>query len=56
MHYFASIPGFQDEVHKQLLDEAKLESLPENRHFVCLIMDGMKVTEGLVFNKHSGEF
>lgn len=52
MHYFS---GFQKEVHQQLLDEAKIESLPENRRFVSLILDEMKIKEGLVYNKHSGE-
>ena len=29
-------------------------NLPENR-FVSLILDEMKIKEGLVYNKHSGE-
>ena len=55
IHYFTNRPGFQEEVHQQLLQEAKIESLPENRRFVSLIIDEMKVKEGLVYNKHSGE-
>ena len=55
VHYFSNRPGFQKEVHQQLLDEAKIESLPENQRFVSLILDEMKIKEGLVYNKHSGE-
>lgn len=55
VHYFSNRPGFQKEVHQQLLEEAKIESLPEDRRFVCLILDEMKIKEGLVYNKHSGE-
>ena len=55
VHYFSNRPGFQKEVHQQLLKEAKIESLPENRRFFSLILDEMKIKEGLVYNKHSGE-
>lgn len=55
VHYFSSRPGFQEEVHQQLLGEVKVESLPENRRFVCLVLDEMKIKEGLVYNKYSGE-
>ena len=55
VHYFSNRPGFQEEVHQQLLDEAKIESLLENRRFVSLILDEMKIKEGPVYNKHSGE-
>ena len=55
VHYFTNQPGFQGEVHQQLLQEAKIGSLPENRRFVSLIIDEMKVKEGLVYNKHSGQ-
>ena len=55
VHYFSSKPGFQNEVHQQLLEEAKIESLPEDKRFVCLILDEMKIKEGLVYNKHSGD-
>ena len=55
LHYFSDRPGFQREVHDQLLDEAKIDSLPENQRFVSLILDQMKIKEGLVYNKYSGE-
>lgn len=54
-HYLTSSTGFQKEVHQQLLDEIKIDSLPENRRFVSLILDEMKIKEELAYNKHSGE-
>ncbi len=30
-------------------------SIPESRMFVSVILDEMKINEGLVYNKHSGE-
>ena len=54
-HYFKNKTGFQDEVNKQLLNEVSLQSLPDSRKFVAVLVDEMKVKEGLIFNKHSGE-
>lgn len=54
-HYFTNRTGFQKEVHQQQLDEVKIESLSENRQYVSLILDEMKIKEGLMYNKHSGE-
>ena len=51
---FESKVGFQDEVDKQLLDEVNSKSLPPSRKFVGLILDEMKVKEGIVYNKTSG--
>ncbi len=36
-----------------LLEE--VESISENKRFVSLMLDEMKIKEGLVYNKHSGE-
>ena len=47
--------GFQDKVNQQLVEEVDRLSLPETRKFVALLIDEMKVKEGLVFNKHTGE-
>ena len=51
---FESKVGFQDEVDKQLLDEVNAKSLPPSRKFVGLILDEMKLKEGIVYNKTSG--
>ena len=47
-------PGFQDEVDQQLLHEIP-KGLSESRRYVAVLVDEMKVKEGLVFSKHSGE-
>ena len=55
VHYFASRPGFQNEVHQQLIEEVNLMKLSESKRYVSLIIDEMKIKEGLVYNKHSGK-
>ncbi len=47
--------GFQDEIDEQLADEVNAKSLPPSRKFVSLILDEMKIKEGLVYNKISGQ-
>ena len=54
LHYFSNKPGFQEEVHQQLFEEAKLSALPSERRYVSLILDEMKIKEGLVYNKYTG--
>ena len=51
---FKNKPGFQDEVDQQLLDEIP-KGLSESRRYVAVLDDEMKVNEGLIFSKHSGE-
>ena len=41
-------PAFQKKLDQQLLDEANLSSLPEIKKFVSIIIDKMKIKEGLV--------
>ena len=54
-HVFESKTGIQEEVNNDLATEAKLDSLEEYEKYVCVIFDEVKVKEGLVFNKHSGQ-
>ena len=54
LHCFSNKPGFQSDVHQQLLEEANITALPESRRYVSLIIDEMKIKEGLVCNKHTG--
>ena len=54
LHYFSSKPGFQDEVHGQLLKEANLNDLPLEHRCVFLMLDELKIKEGLVYDKHNG--
>ena len=51
-HYFTSTPGFQTEIFQQLQKE--VESLPESRKYVGIVIDEMKIKEGLVYNKYTG--
>ena len=53
-NYFTNKPGFMDEVDEQLMSEIS-PNLPASRRFIALLMDEMKVKEGLVYNKYSGE-
>ncbi len=53
-NYFTNRPGFMNEVDDQLLGEIS-PTLPSCRRYVALLIDEMKVKEGLVFNKHTGE-
>ena len=55
VHYFSNKPGFQAEVLGQLLKEANFQDLPPSGRYIALILDEMKIKEGLVYNKYSGE-
>ena len=54
-HYFTNKPGFQDEVNQQLIDKVSKLNLPASRKYIALLVDEMKVREGLVYNKNGGE-
>lgn len=54
-HYFTHRTGFQGDVDKQLASEINQLSLSDAKKFVALSFDEMKIKEGLVYNKHSGE-
>lgn len=55
-HYFQSKPGFQNEVNTLMLrEEVEKASIPPERQFVGLLVDEMKVKEGLIYNKVNGE-
>ena len=54
-HYFQNKSGFQDEVNQQLLEEVEKLKLSAERQYVGVLIDEMKVKEGLVYNKISGE-
>ncbi len=54
---FLKLPSertLRDYSDKQLLDEVNAKSLPPSRKFVGLILDEMKLKEGIVYNKTSG--
>ena len=52
---FTAKAGFQDELDKQLVDEIESKALPSYRKFVGIVIDEMKVKEGIVYNKYNGE-
>ena len=52
-NYFSSKPGFQVEVLQQLLKEVESLSLPDSRKYVGIIIDEMKIKEGIVYNKYT---
>lgn len=54
-HLFEARIGIQAEVNNELAEEAKLDTLEEYQKFTCVAFDEVKVKEGLVFNKHSGQ-
>ena len=54
-NFFQSKPGFQHEVNKQLMREAKLKELDDLQRHVVLVFDEMKIKKDLVFNKNSAE-
>lgn len=51
-HYFKSKTGYQEEVDRMLKDEVGEEVW---KKFVVVLVDEMKVKEGLVYDKHSCE-
>ncbi len=54
-NYYENKPGFYDDVDQQLADEVKRFKLPENRNYYGILIDEMKIKEGLVYNKFSGK-
>lgn len=53
-NYFKSDSGFYPDLNKHLKQEAAIESLPESKRYVVLLMDEMKVKEDLIYDKYSG--
>ena len=50
-HWIKARPGFQVEVDRQLIEEAKLTSIPDFQKYVCVVFDEVKIKEGLVYDK-----
>ena len=44
-NYITGRPGFQKEVIEQMRQNAKVDSLPESRKYVTILLDEMKVKE-----------
>ena len=54
-HLFKADTGIQDEVTKQLMQEAGVVNLEEWKKYVVVLFDEVKIKEDLVFNKHTCE-
>lgn len=54
-HFVTAKPGFQADLDRELLREAKLDECAEYQNLVCLVFDEMKIKEDLVYDKHSGQ-
>ncbi len=54
-HYVRALPGFSDDVDKQLIEVAKLQTCDEFQKYVVLVLDEMHLKKDLVYDKHSGE-
>ena len=53
-YYTKAAPGFSEDVDKQLMEAAKIETCAEFEKLVVLVMDEMRIKEDLVYDKHSG--
>ena len=49
-----SVPGYQQEVIDMMRYESKCNELPENRRYVMILLDEMKIKEDIVYDKYSG--
>lgn len=49
-HYVRACPGFSDDVDKQLIEAAKVQTCEEFQKYVVLVMDEMHIKEDLVYD------
>ena len=54
-HVYDTRLGFQVDVDKQVCNEFKVDEVAEWQKYVGLVFDEIKVKEGIVYNKNSGE-
>ena len=52
-HFIKSEPGFTADLDKFLTKEANIETLPEWKKHVVLVLDELKIKESLVYEKHN---
>ena len=53
-NFFKSHSGFYPELNEHLKQESSIESIPDEKRYVVLLMEEMKIKEDLVFDKYSG--
>ena len=51
-HFIEASVGIQTDVTRQLLSEAKMDTLEDYQKYVALMFDEMKIKEGIVYDKH----
>ena len=54
-HYVRALPGFSEDIDRQLIEAAKLQTCEEFQKYIVMVMDEMHIKEDLVYDKHSGE-
>ena len=54
-HWIDSTPGFHADVDKQLMEEAKVKTIPDFQKYVCLLLDEVRIKEDLVYDKHTSQ-
>lgn len=54
MYYTKAVCGFSEDVDRQLMEAASIQTCAEHEKYVVLLMDEMHIKEDLVYNKHSG--
>ena len=52
-HYITSCSGYQSDIDKELVKEARLEELPDWKKHIVILIDEMKIKQSLVYDKHS---
>ena len=54
-NYIKSVPGYQQLVVDMMMSESKCSELPEERRYVSILLDEMKIKEDIVYDKQSGD-
>ena len=54
-HWVEAATGFSEDVDRQLIEEAKIKSIPDFQKYICLVFDEVRIKEDLVYDKHSSQ-
>lgn len=54
-HFYKCGVGFSEELNSQLRRQSRIDTLPESRRYISLIIDEMKIKEDLVYDKNTGQ-
>ena len=53
-YYTKAACGFSEDIDRQLMEAANIQSCADHEKYVVLLMDEMHIKEDLVYDKHSG--